>query len=247
MTHATSGPMPPLDALANLAHFHREHEKYYALAPLRQAEVVLRASRTVKALADRWSRSDLSLNTAGGPAYTGCEDLNDPTAIETSGVLFMEGAAEPAELTGLKDELRAQAAAGEQTGAWLEEAMSASWQSAGALVRVTPLADLLGERHRIILNNRLAAGMSRLAASVLQRAVEILDAVDFTPDGLRADLGGPRSTPAYLYSAATLLDRAADLMVTATTFTRDSEPAWRAWQARVDALRDRVMSQDRAE
>ena len=33
MTRTDSRPIPPMDALVNLAHFHREHEKYYALAP----------------------------------------------------------------------------------------------------------------------------------------------------------------------------------------------------------------------
>ena len=228
----------PLDALINLAHFHREHEKYYAIAPLRQAEDVLRASQTLKALADRWSSLDVRAHhSTAAPAYAGCEDLNDATAIETSGVLFMEGPSEPAEITKLKDDLRTQATGGERTGAWLKEAMGVSWQSAGALLQVPPLADLLGERHRIIANNWLAADMSRLAATSLQRAVEILDAVDFTPSGLRADLAGSRTTPGYLYSAAMLLDRAADLAVTSTTLTRDSEPAWRAWQTRVESLR----------
>lgn len=234
----TQPHQPPLDALANLAHFHREHEKYYAIAPLRRAEEVLHVSRTLKALADRWSDIKVRTNPAtAAPAYTGCEDLNDLTAIETSGVLFMEGASEPAEISGLKADLRSQASGAEQTGAWLKEAMGVSWRSAGALLQMPPLADLLGERHRIIANNWLAADMSRLAAALLQRAVEILDAVDFTPDGLRADLAGPRATPGYLYSAAMLLDRAADLAVTSTTLTRDSEPAWRAWQARVDDVR----------
>lgn len=237
MTQRTT-PQPSLDALANLAHFHREHEKFYALAPLRQAEQVLRTSRTLKALADRWS--GLSVRPDSGAwahAYTGCEDLNDPTAIETSGVLFIEGDTEPSEIIQLKHELRTNAESGEQIGAWLKEAMGDSWNSAGALLHILPLADLLGERHRIIANNWLAADMTRLVAALQQRAVDILEAVDFTPYGLRADLAGPRATPGYLYSAALLLDRAADLIVTSTTLTRDSEPAWRAWQARVEALR----------
>lgn len=236
--NTTSNRRPTLDALANLARFHREHEKYYAIAPLRQAEDVLRASRTLKALADRWSSLEVSAEPAtDAPAYSGCDDLNDLTAIETSGVLFMEGPNEPAEITKLKGDLRAQADDGEQVGAWLKEAMSVSWQSAGALVQASPLADLLGERHRIIANNWLAADMSRLAAALLHRAVDILEAVDFAPGALRANLAGPRTTPGYLYSAAMLLDRAADLAVTSTTLTRDSEPAWRAWQTRVDTLR----------
>ncbi|SDO69666.1 hypothetical protein SAMN04515671_1733 [Nakamurella panacisegetis] len=236
MTETTARPPVPVAALRNLAHFHREHEKFYAIEPLRRAEAVLRASRTLKALADRWSRTDLRPAAGGGPAYTGCEDLNDPTAIETSGVLFMEGTTEPAELTQLKHDLRSQAMSGEQTGAWLKDAMTASWDSAGALLRVSPLAELLGERHRIIANNWLAADMSRLSAALLNRAADILEAVDFTPGGLRTDLAGPRVTPGYLYSAALLLDRSADLSVTSTTLTRDSEPAWRQWQARVDTL-----------
>lgn len=238
MTQAKPALALPLDALANLAHFHREHEKYYSLAPIRDAEEILRASQTLKALADRWSTVESHPLDGPAPPYTGCEDLNDQTAIETSGVLFMEGGGEPAELLRLKADLRSRAATSEQTGSWLSDAMHMSWQSAGALVHVTPLADLLGERHRIIANNLQAADMARLGAALMNRAADILDAVDLTPEGLRADLAGPRSSPGYLYSAAMLLDRAADLAVTSTTLTRDSEPAWRAWQARIGILRD---------
>ena len=238
MTQAKPALALPLDALANLAHFHREHEKYYSLAPIRDAEEILRASQTLKALADRWSTVESHPLDGPAPPYTGCEDLNDQTAIETSGVLFMEGGGEPAELLRLKADLRSRAATSEQTGSWLSDAMHMSWQSAGALVHVTPLADLLGERHRIIANNLQAADMARLGAALMNRAADILDAVDLTPEGLRADLAGPRSSPGYLYSAAMLLDRAADLAVTSTTLTRDSEPAWRAWKARVEILRD---------
>ena len=178
------------------------------------------------------------MSTTPAPAYSGCEDLNDTTAIETSGVLFMEGAGEPAELIRLKEDLRARASASQQTSSWLTEAMTTSWESAGALVHLPQLADLLGARHRIIVNNWLAASMSQLMATLVQRAAEILDVVDFTPEAVRADLTGPRASPGYMYSAAELLDRAADLAVISTTLTRDSEPAWRAWQARVEAVRD---------
>lgn len=228
----------PLDALANLAHFHREHEKYYSVAPIRDAEEILRASQALKALADRWSTVAVRPDAEEAPAaYTACEDLNDPAAIETLGVLFMEGGGEPAEITRLKDDLRTRADSNEQSGSWLYAAMSVSWQSAGSLVHVPALGDLLGERHRIIVNNWLAADMARLTASLLGRAADILDALELTPQGVRADLSGARTIPGFLYSAATLLDRAADLAVTSTTLTRDSEPAWRAWQARVDELR----------
>jgi len=181
MTQAKPALALPLDALANLAHFHREHEKYYSLAPIRDAEEILRASQTLKALADRWSTVESHPLDGPEPPYTGCEDLNDQAAIETSGVLFMEGGGEPAELLRLKADLRSRAATSEQTGSWLSDAMHISWQSAGALVHVTPLADLLGERHRIIANNLQAADMARLGAALMNRAADILDAVDLTP------------------------------------------------------------------
>ena len=135
MTRTDSRPVPPMDALVNLAHFHREHEKYYALAPLRHAEAILRASQTLKDLADHWTRVAVRRPDRPKP-YTGCEDINDTSAIETSGVLFLEGGGEPSELLTLKEDIRRRATADEQTGRWLDGAMTASWQSAGALVHV---------------------------------------------------------------------------------------------------------------
>jgi hypothetical protein len=42
-------------AFANLARYHREHEKYYAAAPLEETLGLQRISRTLKALAEHWS------------------------------------------------------------------------------------------------------------------------------------------------------------------------------------------------
>ena len=143
----------------------------------------------------------------------------------------MEGAGAPAELIGMKDDLRARASAGMQTGSWLTDAMKTSWESAAALLPGTQFADLLGQRHRIIANNMLAASVTKLSAMLVPRAVQIVDVGDFAPDSLPADLAGPRNSPHYLFSTAELLDRAADPTVMETTHTRDSEPAWRTWQA----------------
>lgn len=85
--------------------------------------------------------------------FAGAPDLNDERAIETSGVLFMEGEGEPAEITRIKAELQAMAASSEQSGTWLAAAMAASWAMAEALLSYPQLADLLAERHKIIGNN----------------------------------------------------------------------------------------------
>ncbi len=54
-----------------------------------------------------------------------------------------------------------------------------SWDVAVALLDMVELADLVGERHRIIANDWQAAPMSTLAGRLLARAAGVLDHVDF--------------------------------------------------------------------
>ena len=102
--------------------------------------------------------------------FEGAEDLNDPAALQLDGVLFMEGENEPTEITRLKRDLRETAEDSLATGEWLASAMQASWDVATALLDVAELADLLGDRHRIIANDWQAADMSALAGRLLVRA-----------------------------------------------------------------------------
>jgi hypothetical protein len=58
-----------------------------------------------------------------------------------------------------------------------------------------------------------------------------------SPSGqVREDLAGPRLDPGYLYSAAELIDRAADLAADSAELVHDNEPRWRAFRARVGTL-----------
>jgi hypothetical protein len=226
----------PLELLEELAHQHHEHEKYYAVAPLREAERVLRAARTLKALAERWRQARVRPPDGPVSPYLACNDLNDPVAVETHGILFLESGGEPAELLDLKSQLRALAEGAKETGNWLRSAMESSWEMAGRTLAHPGLAPAQGERHRIIANDIQAAGEIWLAGLLVQRAIEILETMDLTTAGVRRDLRDSRSTPDYLYSAAVLLDRAADLSLSSTALTRDSEPRWRAWAARLQQL-----------
>jgi hypothetical protein len=151
-THSTAAPSPLLHAIMNLAAFHREHEKFYASAPREQAVELQRHGRTLEALADRWSTTAPAHPTPFSP-FEGAEDLNAPVALQLDGVLFMEGEGEPAEIARLKRDLRTVADDLLATGSWLSSAMQASWGVAIALVDVEGLADLLGDRHRIIAND----------------------------------------------------------------------------------------------
>jgi hypothetical protein len=224
-----------LAVAANLSRYHREHEKFYSEAPLADAIALQRSARTLIALAERWATAEPAAAPAASP-FAGTPDLNDDRAIETSGVLFMEGGGEPAEITRIKAELQATAASSEQGGSWLAAAMEASWAMAEALLHYPQLADLLAERHKIIGNNWQNAATAQLTARYLRRAVSILEQVDFTPAALRTDLAGPRTAPAYLYSAAELINHAADLSAASSVLTHENERRWRIFHQRVERI-----------
>jgi hypothetical protein len=224
-----------LALVRNLSKYHREHEKYYSEAPLVDAISLQRAARTLIALAERWTTAR-PLETSIPSPFAGSPDLNDERAIETSGVLFMEGEAEPVETTRIKSELETAAAGGEQMGAWLSSAMEGSWGVAEALLSYPELAELLGERHRIIGNDWQNASMAQLIARYLRRAVAILERVDFSPAALRADLSGARIAPRYLYSAAELINHAADLSAASAILVHENERRWRVFHQRVEEI-----------
>jgi hypothetical protein len=167
-----------LAVVKNLSQYHREHEKYYAEAPLADAIALQRAARTLIALAERWTCVQPAAEPVPSP-FAGTPDLNDDRAIETSGVLFMEGGGEPAEITRIKSELETVAATSEQNGSWLAAAMQASWGMAEALLTYSQLADLLGERHKIIGSNWQNACTAQLTARYLRRAISVMKRIDF--------------------------------------------------------------------
>jgi hypothetical protein len=219
----------------NLSQYHREHEKYYSEAPLTGAISLQRTARTLIALAERWTSAEPAAAPVPSP-FAGTPDLNDDRAIETSGVLFMEGGGEPAEITRIKSELQTMAASSEQSGSWLAAAMEASWTMAEALLSYPQLADLLAERHRIIGNNWQNAATAQLIARYLRRAVAVMEQVDFSPTWLRKDLAGPRSAPGYLYAAAELINHAADLSAASSVLTHENERRWRIFHERIDQI-----------
>ena len=228
-------PQQLLETIANLAATHREHEKFYSQAPLRQAAELQDASRVLKALAGRWSEAMPTDHPAANP-YAGAEDLNPPGLTGERGILFMEGEGEPAELRQMRRDLENVAADMEHTGAWLAAAMEQSWEIAGALAAYPALADLLGERHRIIANDWQSASLQALIARLLRRALDLIGRIEYSPEALRADLAGERTTPGYLYSAAELLDRASDLMAESAILVHENERRWRVFADRIRQL-----------
>ena len=186
---APADNLPLLQTILNLSKFHRDHEKFYASSPRELAVTMQRHARSLQALADQWAATEPAAPAPFSP-YEGAEDLNSPAALQLDGVLFMEGEGCPAEITHLIRDLRAAAEDQRDTGQWLAQTMQASWDMAAALTGIGGLADMLGERHRIIANDWQAAHMTTLMSHILDRAADILDQTDFTPKALRADLAG---------------------------------------------------------
>lgn len=241
---ATRQVTPLLDAVMNLSKFHRDHEKFYSSAPREQAVVLQRHARTLQALADRWASVQPSHRTVLS-RYEAAEDLNAPDAIQLDGVLFLEGEGRPAEITLLIRDLRSCADDALASGEWLATAMKASWEMAAALLPIDGLADVLGERHRIIANDWQAADMTVLAGRILLRAAEMLEAIDFTPAALRADLAVERVSAKRLYSIAEMIDHAAELCSAAAGAELDSERRWRVFRACVQQVASRHGAGDR--
>lgn len=224
-----------LDAILNLSTFHREHEKFYASSPREFAVTLQRHARTLQSLADGWTTSTPPSRTPFSP-YEGAEDLNTRCAIQLDGVLFMEGEGRPTEIAHLIRDLRTAAADQRETGEWLAAAMRASWDLAATLIEVEGLADLLGERHRIIANDWQAAHLNDLQSHLLDRAADILEGIDFSPGALRADLAATGVCIGLLYSAAELISHAADLCSDSAGLVHDNERRWRIFHQRVAEL-----------
>lgn len=235
MTTDTGGNAALLEAMLNLTKFHREHEKFYASSPRELAVVLQRHARTLQALADQWSTTQAATRVAFSP-YEGSEDLNSLAAVQLDGVLFLEGEGRPAEIAHLIRDLRNAAEDQKATGEWLATAMESSWAVAAVLVEIDDLADLLGERHRIIANDWQAATMNTVQSHLLDRAADILEHVDFTPAALRADLADGRVSAGLLYSAAEMISHAADLCSASAGLVHDNERRWRTFRHRVGQI-----------
>ncbi len=148
----------------------------------------------------------------------------------------MEGQGEPAEIARVRAELKAAAEDNAQAGEWLAAAMEASWAVAEGLLQFPELADLISERHRIISNDWQAAAAMSLLARNLERAGTILETLDLSPTGVRADLAGPRAYPPILHSACDLIDHAGDLATQTAVLVHSNERRWRVFRERVEEL-----------
>jgi hypothetical protein len=228
-----------LKVISNLSKNHHEHEKFYGQAPLKTAIEIQDASKTLKTIADKWISLHQTVKAEGNP-YMGCEDLNEKASIQHDGLLFMEGEGEPTEISQLKRKMRNISEDFEKAGEWLSKAMENSWEAAVHLMQIPTLEDVLGERHRIIINDWQAAHLSILISKLLERALLILGKIDFRPKAIREDVSTIKRYPDLLYSSSELLDRAADLSSEFAILVHDNERRWRVFRQKVKKIKERA-------
>ncbi|GAA4202029.1 hypothetical protein [Actinocatenispora rupis] len=210
-----------------VARAHREHERFHSVLKLEEAVAWRRDSNALKLLADRWSSPEGGQSDREDPTHgaVGCTDLNEPAVVATTGILFMEGETEPAELTSMKARIGHAATRYRQLSDWLHGHMAEEWPRLTTLL--TPrLVGSAQPRLRALTRTTAAANAYDLVAHLLTATAHALDNQDLTPVGVRRD---PPGAAAVLRTAAWLLDSAAATVAEAGARLSLSDPDWTAF------------------
>jgi hypothetical protein len=224
-----------LEAMRNIATYHREHERYYTMSQLEAAADLAREANRLKIVADAWlGGAGATGPTAGGVDHSdprfqaaGCRDLNALPAIAAIGVLFMEGEREPAEIRVLKGKLMGIAMGLEGAGRWLAEKMDAAWKRESVLL--TPgLVDAAWPRFQTIVTDWRGAREMELVGKLLGVAVECLEKIDFSPPAVRARR---EHSGKMLRTAGWVLDLAARLLARSAANLGENDEAWTRYLA----------------
>lgn len=224
--------------MRGVAKYHREHERFHSMAGLEQAAGLRRDANALKVLADRWLSPSSDgqsgqINVADARySAAGCPDLNDTAAVATTGLLFMEGETEPAEITALKAKLHSLASGLQTTSKWLGEKMDAGWEREQVLLH-PQLLEAAFPRFMVLTRTSLSAASFGVAARLIDSASRLLASQTFSPPAIRSD----RSAMAkILLHSSWLLDRAAALLAEQAAELSLSDPDWTAYLAELATI-----------
>ena len=208
-------PGDPADfvTLRNISAYHREHARFHAHYWMeRGAELVGEAAK-IKLLGDHWLAGGGRLPDAGvdytDPRFQSapCTDLNVFQAIHHIGILFLEGSNEPPEIGILKTRLGDLAAETGANGQFLAGKMAAAWERE-CMMLAPDLIEVAWPRLQVVVSNwRGALGMVAMGR-LLVNGLARLEAIDFAPGAVRADLSGAGTR---LRDAGWVLDMAAKI------------------------------------
>lgn len=225
-----------IEGMLAVARYHREHERFHSMNALQQAADLRRDSNALKVVAQRWLRAAEAAPSSidySDPRFraVGCEDLNDPAAIATTGILFMEGEPEPRELVQLKMKLFGMSEGLGRVSAWLAEKMDAGWERESALL--TPeLASAAQPRFAALTHTTLAGLKLGVVSRLLKAALATLGAGELVPAAIRKDL---RGSAQLMLAASWLLDEASSVLAEQATDIARSDPEWTAYIEELEA------------
>ena len=223
----------PLSHMRDIARAHRAHERHHSLLKLEAAAALRRDSNALKVLADHWlGVTDAVPATADGPdaadapatadGPVSCPDLTDPSAVSTTGVLYMEGESVPGELRAMRRRFATDAADYRDLSHWLAAKMDEAWERMGPLL-TSRHADAATPRFRALVHTTAAGDAYGVVARLLDAAATTLNAQDLTPAGVRADIPGAARV---IRMVSQLLDLAAARLARAAADLGESDTAW---------------------
>jgi hypothetical protein len=226
----------PLSGLVAVARWHREHERFHSMNALQDAVDLRRHSNALKLLAGRWL-ADQDGEPAAFPVTdplfraAGCEDLNDLASVASTGVLFMEGEPEPAELVEMKLKLAGMAAGLDHWSAWLAEKMAPAWERESVLLTST-LTEAARPRFATLARTTRTGTALGLVARLLHAAVGAIEAQPLSPAEVRRD---PAGSAQRMLATSWLLDEASSTLAETAADLARSDPDWTAYLAALEA------------
>lgn len=200
--------------------------------PLDGVAKVRAASRALLIVAMLWERADA---IAKDVRYRqiGCVDVEKPVANPQTDALLLRAATAAAEIGDIKFAMRSLSDDFQKISVWLAKAAGASWEVAKAARSTLGCVAVLGEDHRVIAKDWLAADMNALIAGLLRAAVMVLNRLELTPTAINADLLGRRDFEASLHSAAEMLDRAGALATESGFFVDEFDQRWVSFRQQI--------------
>ena len=224
-------------ARLRIARAHREHERHYATRSLQQATELRQWAAALSALGRHWQQDAGRAEAAEDatdytlPEYraAGADDLNQPVATATAGILFMEGEHEPYEVGELRRRLEELSEFFAFVARWTGEKMDAGWPREMALP-AAGLGAAAFHRFRALQHTTLHASAAGVVGRLLRAAVRALDARPLDPAGVRED---PRSAGQLVQVAGWLIEEAAAVLVGGAAELARSDADWTSY---IDAL-----------
>lgn len=158
--------------------------------------------------------------------YTGCVDLDSLLGKPTGDNPPQRLAALLAQVQAQKLALSSLADAFAAVSRWLTATGDSNWEAAKAIRRLPGLSAAIGESQRVISKDSFSADANALIATMLHRAVKLLDRLTLETGEINVDTAQQHGLQLLIPTIA-LLDSTAQLAAEAARFVEEFDQRWR--------------------